>query len=207
VPDTDVVRPRRARFAMADMVRSLGLLVVVIAVLLLIGPARALILPGSKDKMPPVDYSGYVNGFNTLASAPALVPSRLPASWRANAGRLDHTSSTVHLHVGWAVPGTAFAGLDEATGSSDTLLREVTGSSSLRSRGTTMIAGETWTVRRSGRGETTYTREANGVFVIVTGNATDAQLRLLAASLHQSSSASSLGAAASSLARAPSSHS
>jgi hypothetical protein len=169
---------------MADMVRSLGLLLVVIAALLFIGPARSLILPGSKDKMPPVDYSGYVSGFNELASEPALVPSGLPSSWRANAGRLDHKSASVHLHIGWAVPGTAFAGLDEGTGAANSLLREVTGAASLQSRGTTTIAGETWTVRRSSRGETTYTRDANGVFVIVTGNATDSQLRLLAASLH-----------------------
>lgn len=169
---------------MADMVRSLGLLLVVIAALLFIGPARSLILPSSKDKMQAVDYSGYVSGFNDISSTPALVPSGLPTSWRANAGRLDHTATTAHLHIGWAVPGTAFAGLDESTGSPAALLREVTGRSSLQSRGTTTIAGEPWTVRQSSRGETTYTRDANGLFVIVTGNATDAQLRLLAAALH-----------------------
>jgi hypothetical protein len=168
---------------MADMARSLGLLLVVIAALLFIGPARSLILPGSKDKMQPVDYTGYVRGFDELSSAPAVVPADLPTGWRANAGTLTHTSTSAHLHVGWAVPGTAFAGLDEGTGSSDALLRLVTGQASLQSRGTTTIAGETWTVRRSSRGETTFTREANGVFVVVTGNATDAQLRLLAASL------------------------
>ena len=183
MPDTDVVRPQRARFAMGDMARSLGLLLVVIAALLFIGPARSLILPGGKDKMQPVDYSGYVRGFNQLSPAPAVVPAGLPSSWRANAGDLTHTPTSAHLHVGWAVPGTAFAGLDEGTGSSDALLRQVTGSASLQSRGTTTIAGESWTVRRSTRGETTYTRDVNGVFVIVTGDATDTQLRQLAASL------------------------
>lgn len=183
MPDTDVVRPQRARFAMADMARSLGLLLAVVAALLLIGPARSLILPSSKDKMQPVDYTGYVRGFNELSSVPAVVPAELPTSWRANAGDLTHTPTSAHLHVGWAVPGTAFAGLDEGTGSSDSLLRLVTGSASLQARGTTTIAGETWTVRRSSRGETTYTRDASGVFLIVTGNATDTQLRQLAASL------------------------
>jgi hypothetical protein len=184
VPDTDVVRPQRARFAMGDMARSLGLLIVVIAALLFIGPARSLILPGSKDRMAPIDYSGYVTGFNTVSSAPAVVPAGLPSSWRANAGSLNHNSTSAHLHVGWAVPGTAFAGLDEGTGSSDALLRLVTGAASLQSRGTTTIAGDAWTVRRSSRGETAYTRDVNRVLVIITGNATDTQLRLLAASLH-----------------------
>lgn len=183
MPDTDVVRPQRARFAMGDMARSLGLLLAIVAALLFIGPARSLILPGSKDKMQPIDYSGYVRGFNDLSTTPAVVPTGLPTSWRANAGDLSHTSTSAHLHIGWAVPGTAFAGLDEATGSSDALLRQVTGPASVQSRGTTTIGGESWTVRRSSRGETTYTRDVDGVFVIITGNATDTQLRLLAASL------------------------
>ena len=183
MPDTEVVRPQRARFAMGDMVRSLGLLAVVIAALMFVGPARALILPGDKDTMAPIDYSGYVTGFNKTASAPAVVPARLPPSWRANAANLNHTSSSVHLHIGWAVPGTAFAGLDEGTGNQDALLRLVTGAASLQNRGTTTIAGGTWTVRRSGRDETVYSRDVNGVFVIITGDATDTQLRLLATSL------------------------
>ena len=41
----------------ADMVRSLGLMAVIVAALLFIG-ARYLIMPGSADRMPAVDYSG-----------------------------------------------------------------------------------------------------------------------------------------------------
>lgn len=184
MPDTEVARPRAARFALSDMARSLGLILAVVAVLLFIGPARSLILPGSKDRMPPVDYSGYVHGFDEVASAPAVVPTGLPTSWRPNAATVDNTKTSAHLHIGWAVPGTAFAGLDEGTGTSTALLRSVTGRSSLQSRGTTTIAGATWTLRRSDRGETVLTRDVNGVFVIVTGNATDAQLRELVAALH-----------------------
>jgi hypothetical protein len=169
---------------MADMVRSLGLLIVIVGALLFIGPARALIFPDSKDKMQPVDYTGYVSGFDKVSPAPALVPVELPSSWRANAASADNTTASAHLHIGWAVPGTAFAGLDEGTGDSAALLRLVTGGASLKSRGTTTIAGVTWTVRRSSRNEMVFTRDVNGVFVIVTGNATGDQLRVLAASLH-----------------------
>lgn len=183
MPEGDVARPRPARFALGDMARSLGLLVVIVAALLFIGPARSLILPGSKDKMPPVDYSGYVQGFDEVAGPDAVVPVGLPTSWRANAGSVDNTTSSAHLHIGWAVPGTAFAGLDEGTGDVNALLRLVTGRSSVQSRGETSIAGATWMVRRSDRQETVYTRDINGVFVIVTGSASDAQLRQLAASL------------------------
>jgi hypothetical protein len=50
-------------------------------------------------------------------------------------------------------------------------------------RGTTEIAGRSWDVRSSGRGETVYTAAVGELLVVVTGDATDTQLRLLAASL------------------------
>ena len=184
MPEGDVARPRAARFVMGDMVRSLGLLLVIIVGLLFLGPARSLILPGSKDKMPAIDYSGAVRGFAEVTGRSALVPQALPSSWHANAANVASATTTAHLHIGWAVPGTAFAGLDEGNGNADSLLRQVTGSSSLQSQGDTTIDGATWTVRRSDRDETVYTRTINGVFVVITGNATDAQLRLLAQSLH-----------------------
>lgn len=182
MPETDVIRPQRARFALADMVRSLGLILVLIIALLFIGPARSLIFPG-KDRMPAVDYSGAVRGFDDVASSPAVVPAALPSSWRANATDVNNIGSAPHLHIGWAVPGTAFAGLDESAGTPDVLLRSVTGRASLRVRGSTTIEGEVWLVRRSDRGETVFTRKVAGTFVVVTGNATDVQLRFLAESL------------------------
>jgi len=182
VPETEIARPQRARFALADMVRSLGLILVVIAALLFIGPARALIFPG-KDRMAPVDYTGAVTGFDDVAGSRAVVPDSLPSNWRANAAGVDNISSAPHLHIGWAVPGTAFAGLDEGTGNANALLRSVTGRDSLNVRGTTTIGHNVWSVRRSDRGETVLTRNAGGTFVVITGNASDVQLRLLAASL------------------------
>jgi hypothetical protein len=50
-------------------------------------------------------------------------------------------------------------------------------------RGTTDINGAAWDIRTSDRHETAYTRTVGRVFIVVTGNATDAELRLLAGSL------------------------
>ena len=183
MPETEVIRPQRARFALADMVRSLGLILVVIVALLFIGPARALIFPG-KDRMPAVDYTAAIKGFDDVTGGHAVVPRGLPSSWRANAANVDNISSAPHLHIGWAVPGTAFAGLDEGTGDANALLRSVAGRDALRVRSSTTIAGESWSIRRSDRGETVLTRDVSGTFVVITGNASNARLRLLAASLH-----------------------
>jgi hypothetical protein len=165
------------------MVRSLGLILVIIVGLLFIGPARALIFPG-KDRMPAVDYTAAIKGFDDVGGSPAVVPSGLPSNWRANAANAGNISSAPHLHIGWAVPGSAFAGLDEGTGDPQALLRSVAGRDALQVRGSTTIAGEVWSVRRSDRGETVLARDVNGTYVVITGNASDAQLRLLAGSLH-----------------------
>src|SRR3954466_929016 len=109
------------------MVRSLGLMAVIVAALLFIG-ARYLIMPGSAERPPAADYSSVVHDFPRSAGAGVLPPPPLPASWRANAARLTAPSAGVtQLHIGWAVPGSSYAGLDEATGSPATLLSSVLG--------------------------------------------------------------------------------
>ena len=180
----DVARRRRARFALGDMVRSLGLLVVVSAVLLFIGPARSLILPSSSDRYPAVDYSGYVRGFTDDAHTAALVPSNLPSSWRANAGDMHTSPSSTTLHVGWSVPGELFAGLDEGVGDRAAVFRQSISRDSLTTTSTTTIGGRSWAVGESPRHETVFVGHFGRVLVVITGNASDAQLRVLAAALH-----------------------
>ena len=81
------------------------------------------------------------------------------------------------------MPGSRYAGLDEATGPSSALISSVLGARGAAVNATTTIGGETWQQRTSSLGERAYTRQAGKVTVVVTGNATDEQLRLLAASL------------------------
>ena len=172
------------RKSFGDMVRSLGLMAVIVGVLLFIG-ARYLIAPGSADRMPAVDYTSVVQGFREVGGVPAVGPHGLPAGWRANAARLlQPTPGTEQMHVGWALPGSRYAGLDEATGNVDSVLSSVLGTRGQAVQGTTTIGGADWQTRTSSRGEEAFTRQAGRLLVIVTGNATDAQLRALAASLH-----------------------
>ena len=169
--------------SLADMARSLGLMAVIVAALLFVG-ARYLIMPGSADRYPAADYSSVVHDFPAAAGAKVLAPVGLPSSWRANAARLTHPLPAVtQLHIGWATPGSRFAGLDEATGDPSALLTAVLGARGLDVRGETTVGGVTWEQRVSDRDEQAYTRQVGRVTVVVTGNATDAQLRALAASL------------------------
>jgi len=163
------------------MGRSLGLMAVVIAVLLLIGPARTLVFPGGAT-MQPVDYSHRVAAFKDVAGI-VLAPTDLPPGWRSNVATFDSTGGRAHLHVGFATPGSRFAGFDESNGPSAQLIRSVLGARGTAATGTTTIAGQTWEERRSRRGEQALTLTTGPLTIVVTGSATDAQLRALAGSL------------------------
>lgn len=183
VSTADVVRPRRPRQRVSDMARSLGLMAVVIAGLLFLGPARALIFPGA-DRIAPVDYSHEVAAFAKVTTVPAVVPSALPSGWRANAAEIS--GSRRHgerLHIGWATPGSGFAGLDETTGAPTALVRSILGARGIVVVGHRTIGTASWDLRRSSRGEEALTRSFGPVFVVVTGSASDAQLTALARSL------------------------
>jgi hypothetical protein len=174
----------RARYTIGDIGRSMGLMAVVVVALLFIGPARALVMPGS-DRMAPVDYTDVARGFRTVTHLEPPLPIGLPASWRANAARLARATGSVgtRLHIGWAVPGSRFAGLDESDRTPGRLTRSVLGTRGGTVHGTRTVGGVAWQVRVSDLGEPAYTRAFGGVFVVVTGSATDTQLMLLLASL------------------------
>jgi len=171
------------RKTFGDMARSIGVMAVVVAAVLLVG-GRYLLWPGKAAQMPAADYSSEVQEFPRVAGAPVLAPHDLPSSWRANAARLlAPAAGTVQMHIGWAVPGSRYAGLDEATGDPAALLTSVLGTPGAAIRGTTTIGPATWQLRRAANGEEALTRTVGKVTVVVTGNASDAQLRLLAGSL------------------------
>jgi hypothetical protein len=179
----DIVQPQRPVKTFTDMWRSLGLMAVVIAALLLLGPARTLVFPGAA-KMAPVDYSDQVAAFAKIAGT-VLAPAGLPNGWRANGASFDSGVRRAHLHIGFATPGSRYAGLDETNGAADQLLGRVLGPRGAKLTGTTTIAGETWDVRRSQRGEEALTLTSGPLTLVVTGSATDSQLRTLADSLRR----------------------
>ena len=181
VGDADVVVPARPVKTFTDMGRSLGLMAVVIAGLLLLGPARTLVFPGGAT-MKPVDYRAQVAAFAKVAGR-VLSPVGLPSGWRANAARFNSSGHAARLHVGFATPGAKFAGLDETNGTAARLIGDVLGSRGATVTGTTTIGGQVWDERRSDRGEEALTLTTGGLTVVVTGSASDAQLRALAGSL------------------------
>jgi Protein of unknown function (DUF4245) len=164
------------------MVRSLGLVAVIIAVTLIFVPG--LIHPSKSLKLAPIDYSDYLAGFHQLSGKVALRPGSLPKGWAANAGSLNGVKTTAHLHIGWATPGAKYAGLEESVEAAARFVPTVLGQRGAAVTGSVPINGVAWQTRTSSRGEYSLSRVIGGITIVVTGSATNAQLQLLAASLH-----------------------
>ena len=76
-----------------------------------------------------------------------------------------------------------YAGMDETNGAASALITRILGAAGARVTGTASIAGQTWQLRRSARGEEALTTTSGGLTVVVTGSGSDEQLRALAGSL------------------------
>lgn len=172
---------RRRGQSVGDMVRSFGLMAIVVAVTLVFVPG--LFHPSASQRFPRVDYSDYVTGFRQLTGRAALVPAGLPSDWKANAARLTGKRHNAHLHIGWAVPGSEYAGLEESVIPASEFIRSALGARALAVTGFQQIDGVAWQRRTSSRGEPALTRTTAGLTLVVTGSATPQQLATLAASL------------------------
>lgn len=185
---TRIARPKGLRDSLVDMGRSLGLMLLILAVVVLVTPARGLIFPDRNDRMPATDYSDVVSGFAQVTHQPAFAPAGLPASWRANAAYLTGSSAKdERLHIGFVTPGSHFAEVDETAGGGGALIADVLGKRAATATGTATIGGETWDVRTSDRGERSLTRVAGAVTIVVTGDARPTDLDRLCASLRATS--------------------
>jgi len=136
-----------------------------------------------------VSYSGDLAKLASLAPYPAVTPTGLPGSWQPVSSRLTvggaDGAGTVTWHLGFMIPDGSLASLEESNASAAAFIRRMTNS------GTPLtparLGGQTWILCSTpSRGQRSmyYTSPA-GMTVVVTGNATWAQLRELAASLHR----------------------
>jgi uncharacterized protein YjeT (DUF2065 family) len=163
------------------MLRSFGLMVVVVGVTLLFVPS--LLHPSSKDRFPPFDYSDILEGFHQVSGVAPLTPTGLPSTWRATAGTLTGARTDEHLHIGFAAPGQSYAGLDEAVGASASVIRSVLGPAGATGNGSVQVDGARWQRRTSSRGELALVHRDGRLTLVVTGSASQPSLESLAASL------------------------
>ncbi|MGN6473882.1 MAG: DUF4245 family protein, partial [Mycobacteriales bacterium] len=152
----DVGRPKRASATVLDMVRSLGLMAVIVAVTLIFVPN--LLHPSKSDRVQPYDYSDVVAGFHQVTGLTALTPTGVLSGWYANSARLTHRGTTATLYIGWVSPTKKYAALYESNQAS--------------------IAIDT-----SAAKDRSVRRTIGKLTIVITGSASTAELNQLAASL------------------------
>jgi hypothetical protein len=181
VTSAEVAPPKRGRETALDMVRSLGLIAVIVAITLIFVPS--LVHPGKSHRFPAVDYADYVSGFHQVTDKTALSPAPVPSGFIANAGALTGPAAVEHLHIGFATPGSKYAGLEESVGPTTAFLRSVLGASGALPIGHVAIDGVIWQESTSARGEYSLSRVSRGITLIITGSTTAVQQQALAGSL------------------------
>jgi hypothetical protein len=183
VPAADQAgKPKRMSATIFDMVRSLGVLVIVVAVTLVFVPG--LLHPSKSQRYQPVPYSDDTQGFQQVTGLPPLVPTGLDKPWYANSASLKYGSKTAHLHIGWVTPTNEYAALEESNTSSSAFIQAELGERGLKTVGAQLIGGLSWAQRVSEQGERSLTCTTGAITVVITGSASQPQLDQLAGALH-----------------------
>jgi hypothetical protein len=176
---------RSARYTWANMVRSLlPLVVLCLAVVAWTSWQQRVDV-----RVQTVDPSSTVQLAAARAGYPVLAPAGLPEDYRVTSARTDagrtEEGGSVTLEIGYLTPGGEYAGFvvsdDPGAGVVVEAVRDAT------EEGDVEIEGETWRRLSTGRGETAFVREGDGgseeVTVLVTGSASDEELRIIAAAV------------------------
>src|SRR3954452_11475152 len=172
---------RAGRLSYANMLRSL--LPLVLICLAIVGWNAFRQAPDEGVRQ--VDPSTTVALAAARAGYPILAPAGLGKDYRPTSARTDAGNAAegdpVTLEIGYLTPSEKFAGFVESDDAKAAPLRAVLDGA--RDQGTEQVGGQTWTRSTTQRGETALSRVVGQVTVVVTGSATDEELRPVAASV------------------------
>ena len=160
----------RPRASLADMLRSVALLVIPIG--LFVGYQT--LVQEEPDPTPPVDYASAAESARDAAPFDVLAPTDLPAGWRATSVRYL-PGEQPHWHLGVLTGEDEYVGLEQVMAGMDDAVDAFAPGTSRT--GTTTIEGRHWELRTDpGRGETTLVRHDGQVSTVVTGTVSPAEL-------------------------------
>ena len=137
-----------------------------------------------------ISYSGDLTALGRLAPYPAVAPAGLPASWQPVSSSLAvggaNGAGTVTWQLGLMTPDGTLAALAETNASAAAFIRRMTnGGNPYSPLAPVRLDGQAWNLSSApSRGQRSmYLTSPAGLTVVITGNATWAELRELAASL------------------------
>ncbi len=168
----------RLRQSAGDMVRSLALVLGVVAVILIVT------LRPQPDAVKVIDYQSELSVARAQAGYAVLAPVGLGADWRATSVRWQPTPGSTPdkaWHLGFVTPDDAYAQLGQSNTTNVNYLPEQTDRGQLT--GVVTLGGFDWQRYISKSGQQSLVRIDRGVTIVVTGTADWAALELFAASL------------------------
>jgi len=178
-PQANPAVERAARMNAANMARSLLPLVLICLVIVWWTSFRQ-----SADVQPirEIDPSSTVDLAAARAGYQVLVPQGLDEEYRPTSARTDAGDAgegdPVTLQIGYVTPSEEFAGF---VVSDDRRADAVAGVlDGAQDDGTVEVQGESWTRSTTEKDETALWREVDGVIVVVSGSASDAELETVA---------------------------
>ena len=155
--------------------------------LLIIAAAIVAVPPQHATTPSQVSYTRDLARLARTAHYAVLAPEGLPRGWRPDSSVLTlggaNGPGTATWHLGYVTPSGRDASLEESDASAAGFIRRMTNSGTAQPPA--RVSGRLWNLAwTAGRGQRSmyYTSRA-GATVVVTGNATWAELRALAASL------------------------
>src|SRR4051794_33562060 len=172
---------RANRFNYANMLRSLVPLVVICLAVVGWNAFRQ----NGVDPVREVDSATTVQLAAARAGYPVLAPAGLSKDYRPTSARTDAGNAApggpVTLEIGYLTPSEQFAAFVESDDPKAAPLRTVLDGA--QEQGTEEVGGQTWTRSTTQRGETALSRVVGQVTVVVSGSATDDELRTVAAAV------------------------
>jgi hypothetical protein len=172
---------RAARFNVANMLRSLLPLVVLCLLIVAWTSWRQ----SGDERVQTVDPSSTIQLAAARASYPVLAPTGLPDDYLVTSARTDagkaEEGDPVTLEIGYVTPTEEFAGFVVSDDPGAEAVVDVVADG--EEGGEVQIGGRTWQRLTTGRDETAFVREEDGVTVAVTGSASDDELRAVAAAV------------------------
>lgn len=168
---------KRGTEVIADMLRSLAVVGVIIVPLWLLIPHH------TKQQVTVIDYSTALSQAERLSSQAVRSPAGLPATWRATsvstAGGNGHP---VVFHLGFVTPAGDYAALEESNGPANAYLLTLLGKTP-KSLADVQVGAGSWRSLRGTDGRVALVSPSSPMTVVVKGTARLSELTTLAASL------------------------
>lgn len=175
----DGVAARRPRggHTVADMVRSLAVVLAMVAAIVLLTPRQNL------EAVKVIDYSQQLRAARTVAPYHVYAPVGLPSGWRATSVRYQpDVAGAATWHLGFVTPSVQYAAVEQSNGPADPFIGAMTNWS--QPQGALLVGQVPWEKRyRADKDQRALVRVSGSMTVVVTGTASWTELTELAAAL------------------------